>query len=249
MKIVVTIPTYNERENIGRLIPALQEVFRRMHHEMRVLVVDDASPDGTAFVVQEMADRYGNVHMITGVKEGLGSAYVRGMAHAIGPLTADAVMEMDADFSHKPEDVPRLVRELDHYDFVIGSRYVPGGKLPDNWPLMRRWNSRCGNLCARIIAGIPEVRDTTAGFRAIKADVLRNIHLAGLRVKGYSFQIRLLHEAIRNGARVKEVPVEFVDRVCGTSKLGLSDILEFLLSVWQIRLSRRASRSDGIRHG
>ncbi len=237
MKIVVIVPTYNERDNVGLLIEALEERFPAIPHEMHVLVVDDSSPDGTAGVVREAMARHRNVHLITGRKEGLGAAYIRGMRHAMDALGADAVMEMDADFSHKPTDVPRLIEALDGgADFVIGSRYIPGGSIPSDWGLLRRMISKWGNVFARYVAGLYRVRDCTAGFRAIRASILRKVDLGGLRVQGYAFQVALLHEAIMNSARVSEVPVEFVDRTRGTTKLRLSDIIEFMVNAWWIRL-------------
>jgi dolichol-phosphate mannosyltransferase len=238
MKIVIIIPTYNERENIIPLIEALQREFRRIPQDMHILVVDDRSPDGTADAVREAAGRHPNVNLLSGVKQGLGAAYVRGMKHALAVLAADAVMEMDADFSHKPEDVPRLIEALaGGADFVIGSRYVPGGKIPDNWGVKRRMISKWGNLFARYVAGLYGVRDCTAGFRAIRGSLLRQIDLDALGVKGYAFQQALLHQALLQGARVAEVPVEFIDRIEGTTKLRTSDILEFMISSWKIRFS------------
>jgi dolichol-phosphate mannosyltransferase len=239
MKIVVILPTYNERENIVLLIRALQEQFPAIRHDMHILVVDDNSPDGTADAVRSEASAWPNLHMITGTKQGLGAAYIRGMNHAINELKADAVMEMDADFSHKPEDVPRLIAALDEgADFVIGSRYVPGGKIPDDWSFLRKMNSKWGNVFARYVAGMYKVKDCTAGFRAIRAPLISKIDPDTLKVKGYAFQISLLHEAILNHAAVREVPVEFVDRTRGETKLGLSDIIEFMLNAWWIRFER-----------
>ena len=239
MKIVVILPTYNERENIVLMIRALQGEFRAIPHDMHILVVDDNSPDGTADAVREEAAPWQNIHLITGQKQGLGAAYIRGMKHAIEQLQADAVMEMDADFSHKPADVPRLIEGLDNgADFVIGSRYVPGGSIPPDWGFLRRMNSKWGNVFARYVAGMYRVRDCTAGFRAIRASIIRKIDPDTLKVKGYAFQISLLHEAILNHAKVQEVPVEFVDRTRGETKLGLSDIVEFMLNAWWIRFER-----------
>jgi dolichol-phosphate mannosyltransferase len=148
-------------------------------------------------------------------------------------------MEMDSDFSHKPEDVPRLIEALDSgADFAIGSRYVPGGKIPEDWSFLRRMNSKWGNVFARYVAGLYSVKDCTAGFRAIRAEVIRKIDFETLKVRGYAFQISLLHEAILNHARMREIPVEFVDRKRGETKLGLSDIVEFMLNAWWIRLER-----------
>ena len=236
MKTVIIVPTYNERENITRLVPALQAQFARMSHDMHILVVDDSSPDGTADAVRELQPRYPNLHLLLGQKAGLGAAYIRGMTHALDELGADVVFEMDADFSHKPEDVPRLMTNIDHgADFVIGSRYVPGGTIPKEWGWVRQANSLFGNVVARYVAGIYRIRDCTAGFRAIRASVLRNIDLQGLRVLGYAFQVALLHAAVVQGAKVVEVPVDFIDRTHGDSKLGLRDIIEFITNAWWIR--------------
>ena len=237
MKVIIILPTYNESANIKKMIEALQREFRDIEHEMHILVVDDNSPDGTADVVRSLQTEYGNVNLIEGRKAGLGAAYIRGMRHALNVLGADVVFEMDADFSHKPEDVQRLLREIEAgADFVIGSRYVSGGSIPKEWGLLRRLNSRWGNMAARHIAGIAGIKDCTAGFRAIKASLLRRIDFDALRVQGYAFQVALLHAALEQGGRIGEVPVDFIDRRYGESKLGLSDILEFLWNVWWIRL-------------
>lgn len=242
MKIVIIIPTYNERNNIAHLVDALQIQFKRLAHEGHILVVDDTSPDGTADVVREMQGKYTNLHLLMGRKEGLGAAYIRGMHHAMDALGAEVVFEMDADFSHKPEDVPRLMAALDDgADFVIGSRYVKGGSIPKEWGFLRRMNSRFGNIVARYVAGLLKVKDCTAGFRAIKVELLRKIKLDKLQVQGYAFQVALLHEALSMDAVIREVPVDFVDRTEGESKLGLSDIAEFIINAWWIRY--RSSRT------
>lgn len=203
---------------------------------MHVLVVDDSSPDGTAEFVRELQANYSNLHLLMGQKKGLGVAYIRGMLHAMDELNAEVVFEMDADFSHKPEDVPRLMAEIDRgADFVIGSRYVPGGSIPKEWGLYRRLNSRFGNIVARYLAGIYTVRDCTAGFRAIRTSILRRIDFAKLRVQGYAFQVALLHAVTVQKARIVEVPVDFIDRSYGDSKLGLRDIIEFIMNAWWIR--------------
>lgn len=239
MKIVVITPTYNERENIGLLIDALQVEFNRVSHDMNILVVDDNSPDGTAEVVMNEMKKYSNVFLLSGEKKGLGAAYIRGMIYAMENLHADAVMEMDADFSHKPEDVPRMIAALDEgADFVIGSRYVPGGKIPDEWAIKRKLISRWGNIFARYIAGLYKICDCTAGFRAIRTSLLKKIELSNLKVQGYAFQMAILSQAVLNKGRIKEIPVEFVDRVRGETKLGLSDIIEFMFNAWWIRFEQ-----------
>jgi dolichol-phosphate mannosyltransferase len=236
MKTVIIVPTYNERENIERLIPALLAQFSKLPHDMHILVVDDNSPDGTADVVRGFQTAHSNVHLVSGQKAGLGAAYIRGMAHALQALSADVVFEMDADFSHKPEDLPRLLTNIEHgADLVIGSRYVPGGTIPVDWGWRRRANSVLGNIVARYVAGVYRVRDCTAGFRAIRASVLRKIDLPRLRVQGYAFQVALLHAAVVQGAKIVEVPVDFPDRTRGESKLGLRDIVEFIVNAWWIR--------------
>jgi dolichol-phosphate mannosyltransferase len=237
VRVVVVLPTYNERGNISRIIP---EIFSSCEHigriELNILVVDDQSPDGTADSVKEMQSRFPRLHLISGPKSGLGAAYIRGMTYALSSLSAEVIFEMDADFSHKPEDVPRLLQTLlAGADLVIGSRYVPGGSIPADWGVMRRANSFFGNLAAQLIAGLYPVRDCTAGFRAIRASLLQQIPLGRFRLKGYAFQVALLHELKVRGAKIVEFPVEFIDRKVGSSKLGLSDIVEFAVNCWWIR--------------
>jgi dolichol-phosphate mannosyltransferase len=236
MKTIVIVPTYNEKDNIQPLVEALERQFRTMNHDMHILVVDDSSPDGTADVVRQLQPTRRNLHLLSGQKSGLGAAYIRGMKHALNDLGADAVYEMDADFSHCPDDLPRLMAHLDRgADFVIGSRYVKGGTIPQEWGAYRRAVSLGGNFVARYVAGTYRVRDCTAGFRAIRAETLRAIDLDGLRVQGYAFQVALLHAAIVQKAKVVEVPVDFVDRRYGESKLGFRDIVEFILNAGWIR--------------
>jgi dolichol-phosphate mannosyltransferase len=244
VKVVVVTPTYKEKDNIGPLIFSLQDQFKTISNDSYILVVDDNSPDGTAEEVtkitrQSEGSGESNVHLITGKKKGLGDAYMRGINYALGDLGADIVLMMDADFSHKPKDVPRLISEIDKgADFVIGSRYVRGGKIPEDWNLFRKANSRWGNRFARYVVGIDNVKDCTAGFRAIKAKVLEDIDLDALKVRGYSFQMNLLYKAYMNGAKIKEIPVEFIERKRGHTKLGPSDILEFMISSFILRLQR-----------
>jgi len=236
MKIVVINPTYNERDNIRHLVPDLQRQFSGMGHDCHILVVDDASPDGTASVVQDLQRIFDNVHLLNGKKAGLGAAYIRGMQYAMRELAADVIFEMDADFSHKPSDIPRLLQAIENgVDFAIGSRYVAGGTIPREWGWHRRLNSRVGNFVARYVAGIRRVHDCTAGFRAIRTTTLRKIDFSNLRVQGYAFQVALLHAAVAVGASIKEVPVEFIDRTRGESKLGIRDIIEFVFNAWWIR--------------
>jgi dolichol-phosphate mannosyltransferase len=236
MKIVVINPTYNERDNIRQLVPDVQRQFARMEHDCHILVVDDASPDGTASVVRDLQRTYDNVHLLNGRKTGLGAAYIRGMHYAVYELGADVVFEMDADLSHKPSDIPLLLRAIESgADFAIGSRYIAGGTLPKEWGWHRRLNSMVGNFVARYVAGIRQVHDCTAGFRAIRTTILKKIDFSHLRVQGYAFQVALLHAAVAVGATVREIPVDFIERTRGESKLGVSDIVEFVVNAWWIR--------------
>lgn len=242
MKVVIIVPTYNERANIAPLVDAIFRQFALLTERYpnltpEMLIVDDHSPDGTGDEVRNLQPNYPGLHLIEGEKNGLGAAYIRGMTHAMKKLGADVVFEMDADFSHRPEDIPRLLEEIiKGADFVIGSRYVEGGSIPEDWGRRRRLNSWGGNFVARYIGGLSNVRDCTAGFRAIRTSILERIDLSRLGVKGYVFQVALLHAALRQGAQVAEVPVDFIERVHGTSKLGLKDIIEFVRHVCVLRL-------------
>jgi len=208
-------------------------------HSFQILVVDDNSPDGTAKLVKEMADDFKNIFLLSGKKQGLGVAYTRGFKYALEKLNAGVVVEMDADFSHKPSELPKLINEIDRgADFVIGSRYVRGGKIPRKWNFLRRANSRWGNRVARYIAGIDDVRDCTSGFRAIKSKILEKIDLDALKVHGYSFQMNLLYKAFVLGAKIREVPIDFQERTWGHTKLGPSDIMEFIWNSIKLRFEK-----------
>lgn len=236
--VVVVIPTYNEKDNIGPLIEAIQQQIRYLRNAtLSILIVDDNSPDGTAHVVQSYAKKYTNIHLLRGKKEGLGTAYIRGFRHAMRYMEADIVFEMDADFSHDPSMISFFVYEIQKgSDFVIGSRYVEGGSTPKNWPMLRKLNSKWGNLFARHVAGLGKVKDCTSGYRAIRTSLLRSINLNKLKSKGYVFQIDLLHKAIKNKAKIVEIPIQFTDRVYGSSKLRKQDVVEFIVSSFLIRM-------------
>ena len=240
-KLVVVIPTYNERENIALLIPAIDRELRRLPYESHILVVDDNSPDGTAQEVRALASAYPRVRLETGPRLGLGAAYVRGLRYALESLDADIVIQMDADFSHKAEDIPRLLASLEKgYDVAIGSRYVSGGSIEGDWSRFRKWQSAAANLLVRFVCGMRDVRDCTAGFRAIRGDVLRRMDVRRLTAQGYSFQIQLLHEAFQQGATICEVPTQFADRVRGETKLGTSlrERLDFVVHSCAIRVDK-----------
>lgn len=239
MHIVIIIPTYNERENISLLIEALQHIFSDLPHEMSLLVVDDNSPDGTAAAVRQYMQSSRNIALLSGPRQGLGVAYIKGMHYALHTMHADAIMQMDADFSHRPQDVPRLIAALqDGADFVIGSRYIEGGSIPADWGILRRMLSKWGNVSIRYLTGLAAIRDCTAGFRAIRAPLLHKMDLRQLATRGYAFQIALLQQALRQSAVVREIPVAFVNRVRGATKLGVTDVCECLRYVWRMRRTK-----------
>jgi len=234
MKGCVVIPTYNEKENISKLIKTLLRVFESVDFEMDILVVDDNSPDGTGKIVNRFVKLYNNVHMITGQKNGLGAAYIRGFKHSIDKY--DVVVMMDADFSHDPYKIPELLKEIQNgYDLVIGSRYVPGGSTPD-WSTTRKLISRSGNFFARVVGGLYKVHDCTGAFRAIRTDLLREIDLKYLATRGYAFLSTLLFELQMCGAKIKEIPITFHDREFGQTKLTKKDMVEFFLNACRLRL-------------
>jgi dolichol-phosphate mannosyltransferase len=232
VRATICLPTYNERENLEAMIRALGEVLRPGD---RVLVIDDASPDGTGEIADALAAELGFVDVLHRArKEGLGPAYLAGFRQA---LTGDAelVLEMDCDFSHDPADVPRLIAAAEGgADLVLGSRYVPGGSIP-NWGFTRRLISSAGNLYARVILGSP-IRDLTGGFKCFRRVVLETVDLGAIASKGYAFQIETTYRVVRAGFRVEEVPISFVDRTAGTSKMSRAVVLEAVRTVPLLRL-------------
>ncbi|HLT95276.1 MAG TPA: polyprenol monophosphomannose synthase [Acidimicrobiia bacterium] len=230
--VTVVIPTYNERENLPHMAAAV------LLHGYRLIVVDDGSPDGTGDIADSIArdvDRMSVLHRTT--KEGLGPAYAAGFDRALAD-GAEVVVEMDADFSHNPTDLPRLVTGIEEgADLVIGSRYVEGGDTPD-WPLSRRLISRGGNLWVRLMLGMP-VRDATAGFRAYRAAALRQLPYREARASGYGFQVEMAWRAYQAGHDIREIPIVFRDRELGKSKMGLGIVLEAMWLVTRWGISRR----------
>ena len=228
--ICICLPTYNERENLEPMVAALGAA---LGDDDVVLVIDDNSPDGTGEIADRLAADHDWVHVLHRArKEGLGPAYLAGFKRALD-LGAELVMEMDCDFSHDPADVPRLTAATDDADLVIGSRYVPGGGTR-NWGLVRRLISRGGSLYAQLLLGAP-VRDLTGGFKCYRRGVLETIDLDAIHSKGYAFQIETTYRAIRAGFRVAEVPIVFVDRQVGGSKMSKAIVLE---AVWKVPLLR-----------
>jgi dolichol-phosphate mannosyltransferase len=237
-RVVVLIPTYNERENL----PTIVERVRRAVPEVDVCVLDDSSPDGTGEVADELAGGDDQVHVIHRAgKEGLGAAYLHGFAWAL-EQGYDAVVEMDADGSHRPEDLRRLLAAARDADLVIGSRWVPGGKVV-NWPTHRKVLSVGGNIYTRVLLGM-SVHDATAGYRVYRADALRSLDLHSVESAGYCFQVDLTRRAVAAGLDVVEVPITFVEREIGQSKMDQSIVRESLgrITVWGVR-----RRTDQVR--
>jgi dolichol-phosphate mannosyltransferase len=232
MKAIVIVPTYNEAENIANLIDKIFSVDSNLN----ILVVDDNSPDGTAEIVKRISEKDPRVHLIQRPgKLGLGTAYIEGFKYALAN-GYDAIFEMDADFSHNPEDIPRFLDALEDADLVIGSRYLTGVNVI-NWPLRRLMLSYFANLYTRIITGMP-VRDATGGYKCFRAEALKQIDLDKIKTNGYGFQIEMNFRFWAKGFRVKEIPIVFVDRRNGVSKMNKKIILEAVFLVWKLKLCK-----------
>ena len=232
LRAVVCVPTYNERENLEPLVRALGEVLDTTGD--RVLVIDDSSPDGTGELADRLADELPWVEVLhRSAKEGIGRAYLAGFAHALASGT-ELVLEMDCDFSHDPRDVPRLIATCEEEaDLVLGSRWVEGGGT-ENWGVVRRFVSRGGSLYARLVLGVG-IRDLTGGFKCFRRHVLETIDLDAIAARGYGFQIEGTYRALRAGFRVVEIPITFVDRRVGESKMSGAIVLEAMRQVPLLR--------------
>lgn len=240
-KVVVIIPTYNERENIQAIVPRIFAAVKGVaNYDVHVLVVDDTSPDKTYQVVKKMMTKNKKLHLLVNPeKAGLGGAYLKGMQEAFGKLKADYIFEFDADGSHDPERLPAFLAKLDEgYDFVIGGRYKDGGSIDPNWPLIRKFYSVVGNIVIMCVLTDFRIRDWTSGYRAISRKVYEAVvpELTGERFSGYTWQIGFLHKAVRKNFLVCEVPIHFVDRKIGQSKLGSEYIKNTLLYIFKARL-------------
>lgn len=240
-RAIVIIPTFNERENIKKVIPILLEEFTKVKNwDMGILVVDDTSPDKTYEVVREFSKEHKNVHLLLNPKKaGLGGAYLKGMKKAFGELKAEVAFEFDADLSHDPTKIPDFMREIDEgADMVLGSRYIPGGSIPSDWGIHRKFMSVVGNLVVRVVLTNFSVKDWTTGYRAIRKKVYETVSplLSSERFMGYTFQIGFLNNAVRKGYKVAEVPIHFVDRAVGESKIGGEYIKNTLLYIFKLRI-------------
>jgi dolichol-phosphate mannosyltransferase len=239
-RVVIVLPTYNEAENLAWIVGRL----RTSLPSADVLVVDDGSPDGTGDIADRLAAQDRGVQVVHRTeKEGLGAAYLHGFRVALD-LGYDVLGEMDADGSHQPEQLPRLLAALQDADLVLGSRWVPGGSVV-NWPWSRRALSRGGNLYTRMLLGIP-VRDATGGFRLFRRSALEKIDLDSVRSVGYCFQADLAWRTVQTGLRVLEVPIEFVERVRGESKMNRDVAVESLRRITAWGLHHRAGQVRGV---
>ena len=234
MRAVACLPTYDERENLERMVRALCELG------VAVLVIDDNSPDGTGELADRLAAELDHVEVLHRErKEGLGPAYLAGFRRVLDG-DAELIVQIDCDFSHDPADLPRLVEAAGNADLVLGSRYVAGGSV-QNWGFVRRLVSAGGSLYARILLGVG-IHDLTGGFKCFRREVLETIDLDAVSSRGYAFQIETTYRALRDGFRVVEVPITFVDRERGGSKMSRAIVLEAIWKVPALRLRALAGR-------
>jgi dolichol-phosphate mannosyltransferase len=230
-KAVIIIPTYNEVENIEKLI---LEIFK-FEPKIQILFIDDNSPDGSADLIRQLQQKYTNIHLLERPgKQGLGSAYIMGFRFAL-EKGYEYIFEMDADFSHNPREIPNFLKAIDKYDLVLGSRYIKGVNVV-NWPLSRLLLSYFANMYTRIVTGIP-VQDSTGGFKCFRRQVLESIGFDTIKSNGYAFQIEMNFKAWKKGFKVKEIPIIFVDRVFGESKLSKKIMWEAIFLVWKLRIN------------
>lgn len=228
-KALVIIPTYNELENLPKLIPEVLSKDERID----VLIVDDNSPDGTAGFVKELMQNNKRVHLIEREnKMGLGTAYIAGFKYAL-ENSYRFIFEMDADFSHNPDELPRFLEEIKSYDLVLGSRYKSGVNVV-NWPMRRLLLSYFANIYTRVITGLP-IKDATGGYKCFRREVLEKINFEKIKSNGYAFQIEVTFKAWKKGFKIKEIPIIFIDREKGTSKMSKKIVREAVIMVWKLR--------------
>jgi len=230
---IVVVPTYNEADNVGELIPDILTQDDRLS----VLVVDDNSPDGTAAIVKALPGFGDRIHILERpLKQGLGAAYIAGFQWILENTEFDAIFEMDADFSHSPEALPQFLQEIETHDLVLGSRYLEGVTVV-NWPLRRLFLSVGANIYARLVTGMP-IKDSTGGFKCFRRSTLEMLPLNSIKSDGYSFQIEMNYHCWRRKLRIKEIPIIFTDRQVGVSKMSNHIIVEAMWMVWALRLRR-----------
>lgn len=231
MKTVIILPTYNERENIITLLTALHEEAKKIkNHQIEYLIVDDMSPDGTGEVVREYIKKHKDTVIITGKKEGLGKALLRGMTYAVTSMHAEILIQMDCDLSHDPTRIPLFMKAIDDgADFVVGSRYIKGGSIPENWGIHRKIFSVVGNAIVRFGLQHPKIHDWTGGYRAYRKTYFEQFAEEMKAYSGYVFQIAFLHKAVAHDAQVVEVPIHFTDRKYGHSKIAPGEYIKNVL--------------------
>lgn len=241
--IVICMPTYNEKDNVGRMIDVLfQKVFPEIkNHKMTLLIFDDTSPDGTWKIVQEKMKEYPGLYLsLAKGKQGLGAGYERAFRYAIDELKADAVMEMDVDFQHDPYDVPRFVKAFDERaDYVIGSRYVAEGSIPKEWSLDRKFLSVVGNWIYRVSLLMFDISDFTTGYRLARVEYLNKLNFDRIFLKSFAYKTLLLCAMKDKGAKIVEIPIKFGLRETGDSKMTTNtfmDSLKVIVQVWKERL-------------
>jgi dolichol-phosphate mannosyltransferase len=236
LKTYIVIPTYNEAENLPLIVNAL---FKLSIEDLALLVVDDNSPDGTGNIAEDLKEVYpGRINVLHREgKQGLGTAYIQGFRKCL-EMGADAIVQMDADFSHNPEKVVSLLEYLKDYDMVLGSRYVTGGSLDESWAAWRKSLSSFGNFYARLILGLP-ILDVTGGFRAWRRDTLMGLPLERVKSQGYAFQVEMTYITHTLGYRIKEIPIYFAERERGDSKMSIGIQVEAAKRVWSILLEYR----------
>ena len=240
-RVVIIIPTFNEKDNTVRMIDTLAGILPEIRdHQVELLYVDGNSPDGTADVVRDKQKELKWLHLLVETKkEGLGMAYAKGMTHAMKELKADWLMEFDSDFQHPPQDIPRLIAEIDNgYDYILGSRYIPGGSIPSEWGFKRKFLSVVGNHVARITLLLPGIHDVTGGFKLARVKgFMDEFDFGKLLSRSFAYKIHLLHYMVQKGARVKEVPFHFAHRTAGESKIIKNEMQETLRVIFLLQLN------------
>jgi dolichol-phosphate mannosyltransferase len=234
-KVIITLPTFNERENVEKLVYSIQEISKQFKEvDLGILIVDDDSPDGTGQIADQLTKRYKNVYVKhRKIREGLGKAYIDGFNYALTKLNADHVFSMDCDLSHDPKYLPNFMKEINNYDIIIGSRYIPGGGTY-RWPLHRRIISHGANWLAKTILGL-QSHDCTSGYRCYSKNTLMSINFENIKSTGYSFLVEILYRCQKKRLKVYETPFVFVDRKFGDTKMAKKEIYKTLYTLIRLR--------------
>ncbi len=239
-KVVIIIPTYNEAQSVLPMVEALSKILPTISdHDMQVLYVDDSSPDGTADIVKGLQRKHKWLHLLVNPKkEGLGAAYATGMTYAMQELKADWIMEFDADFQHPPTDIPRLVAEINNgFDYIVASRYIPGGSIPQSWSFGRKFLSIVGNLVARVLLILPQVHDVTGGFKLSRVKgFMDEFDFKTLLSKRFAYKVHIFFYMVQKGAKIKEVPFAFGNREKGESKIIKNELQETLRVIFWLQV-------------